>query len=147
MQYHQSFVLDTDVLVAALRSSLGASRRLLLYGLEKRFRFLISVPLFLEYEAVLKRPRQLVACGLSRDDVDLLLADVAAVASPVRLAYRWRPALTDAGDDMVLEAAVNGGADAIVTFNLRHFRIARRLFDCDILMPRDALGRIRGYLP
>jgi predicted nucleic acid-binding protein len=113
--------------------------------LEHQFQFLISVPLFLEYEAVLTRPRQLQESGLSRDDVDLLLADLASVGSPVRLAYRWRPVLTDADDDMVLETVVNGGADAIVTFNVRHFRNAQSWFGCEILLPREALHGIRNH--
>jgi predicted nucleic acid-binding protein len=67
----------------------------------------------------------------------------AAVAKPVRLAFRWRPSLADADDDMVLETAVNGGANAIVTFNQRDFGVAAGSFDCDIIQPGAALRRIR----
>src|ERR1700732_1562185 len=70
MQYHRhvaaSSVLDTDVAVAALRSDRGASRQLLLAALNRRFELLLSVPLILEYEAVMTRPQHLAACGLSR---------------------------------------------------------------------------------
>jgi putative PIN family toxin of toxin-antitoxin system len=116
-----SYVLDTDVMVAALRSDRGASRQLLLASLNQRFELLLSVPLILEYEAVLTRPQHLVACGLSRAEVGRVLDDLAAVARPVRLAFRWRPRLSDPDDDMVLETAINGSASAIVTFNQRDF--------------------------
>ena len=95
MQYHRhvavSYVLDTDVMVAALRSDRGASRQLLLAALNQRFELLLSVPLILEYEAVLTRPQHLAACGLSSTEVGRVLDDLAAVARPVRLAFRWRP--------------------------------------------------------
>jgi predicted nucleic acid-binding protein len=96
-----SFVVDTDVMVAALRSDRGASRQLLLAALDRRFELLLSVPLVLEYEAVLTRPQHLAACGLSRSEVGRVLDDLAAVARPVRLAFRWRPRLSDPDDDMV----------------------------------------------
>src|SRR5579864_8880879 len=117
MQYHKgvaaSYVLDTDVIVAALRSDRGASRQLLLAALNRQFELLLSVPLILEYEAVLTRPQHLAACGLSGAQVLRVLDDLAAVARPVRLAFRWRPRLPDPDDDMVLETAMNGSADAI----------------------------------
>ena len=89
MQYHRhvaaSSVLDTDVMVAALRSDRGASRQLLLAALNQRFELLLSVPLMLEYEAVMTRPHHLAACGLSSAEVGHVLDDLAAVARPVRL--------------------------------------------------------------
>jgi putative PIN family toxin of toxin-antitoxin system len=136
-------VLDTDVLVAAFRSAQGASRQLLHGALNNRFEVLLSVPLMLEYEAVLTRPEHLAACGLSANEVERVLDDLASVARQVRLAFRWRPRLSDANDDMVLETAVNGNADAIVTFNQRDFEGARREFDCAVILPREALNQIR----
>lgn len=136
-------MLDTDVVVAAFRSGQGASRQLLLGALDRRFELLLSVPLMLEYEAVLTRPEHLAACGLSAGEVGRVLDDLASVAKQVRLAFRWRPKLSDANDDMVLETAVNGNADAIVTFNQRDFEEARREFDCDVILPREALDLTR----
>jgi putative PIN family toxin of toxin-antitoxin system len=142
-----SYVLDTDVMVAALRSSRGASRQLLLGALEGQFELRVSVPLFLEYEAVLTRPEQLAAFGLARHEVEVVLNDLAAVAKPVRLAFRWRPSLPDPADGMVLETAVNGSGDAIVTFNRRHFREVRDRFRCAVLAPGQALQHLRRRDP
>ena len=137
-------MLDTDVVVAALRSDQGASRQLLLAALNKHFDLVLSVPLILEYEAVLTRPDHLAASRISRAEIGQVLDDLAAVADPVKITFRWRPNLPDPDDDMVLETAVNGNADAIVTFNVRHFEPASRSFDCAVLLPRQALQQIRS---
>lgn len=139
-----SFVLDTDVIVAALRSDKGASRQLLLAALDQKFELLLSVPLVLEYEAVLNRPEHLAACGLSSAEVETILDSLAAVARPVRLAFRWRPRLSDPDDDMVLETAINGSAGAIVTFNQRDFVDCIKGFDCAVILPVTALQQIRS---
>jgi putative PIN family toxin of toxin-antitoxin system len=141
------YVLDTDVLVAALRSSRGASRQLLLGALDRRFELLLSVPLILEYEAVLSRPEHLAACALSGEEIGRVLDDLASVARPVNLSFRWRPKLPDPNDDMVLETAVNGHADAIVTFNKRDFEGTSRNFDCAVILPRTALEEMRRSNP
>ena len=140
-------MLDTDVMVAALRSSRGASRRLLLGALDGSFQLLLSVPLILEYEAVLSRPEHLAACGLSAAEIGRVLDDLAGIAQPVSLSFRWRPRLSDPNDDMVLETAVNGNADAIVTFNQRDFEAAIRDFGCAVILPGAALGQIRSSKP
>jgi putative PIN family toxin of toxin-antitoxin system len=138
------YVLGTDVMVAALRSDQGASRQLLLAALNKHFDLLLSVPLILEYEAVLTRPEHLTASGLSSKEVGRLLDDLATVSEPVKITFRWRSNLPDPDDDMVLETAVNGHADAIVTFNMRHFEPASKSFDCAVLLPKDALQQMRS---
>lgn len=142
-----SCVLDTDVMVAALRSAAGASRQLLLLALHHHFVLLLSVPLLLEYEAVLTRPEHLAASGLTAAEVVSVLDDLAAMAKPVRLAFRWRPQLTDPDDDMILETAINGGATAIVTFNQRDFARASQRFACAIWLPSEALLNIRSSMP
>jgi putative PIN family toxin of toxin-antitoxin system len=139
----QRAVLDTNVLVAALRSDRGASRLLLMAGLDRSYQLLASVPLMLEYEAVLTREEHLVAAGLSAEDVQTLLDAVALVAEPVRLAYLWRPLLRDAEDDMVLETAVNGRAEVLVTLNLRDFASAKGMFGVEIVSPAEGLVRLR----
>lgn len=134
-------VLDTDAMVAAIRSDAGASRRLLQSVLERQrgLTLLVSVPLLIEYEAVMTRPDHLKAAGLSAADIGTLLDAVAAAAESVRLAYLWRPMLSDANDDMVLEAAVNGGAAGIVTFNRRDFEASVRQFGIRVLSPGEAI--------
>ena len=139
---HLRTVLDTDVLVAAVRSDAGASRRLLAGALDEQYALLVSVPLLVEYEAVLTRPEHLTAAGLSAGDVQALLDAIAVVAQPIRLSYLWRPILSDPRDDMVMETAVNGQADLLVTFNLRHFKEAAKTFAPHVLRPADALHRL-----
>jgi putative PIN family toxin of toxin-antitoxin system len=135
-------VLDTSAMVAAIRSNMGASNRLLAAGLMRRLTLLVSTPLLIEFEAVMTRAEHLEVSGLSEEEVGVLLDAVAAVADPVRLAFLWRPALRDPDDDMVLETAVNGGADAIVTFNLRDFAAAAQRFGVEVLTPGQAWRRI-----
>lgn len=135
--------LDTNVLVAAIRSDRGAARRLLLGALERRYQVVASVPLMIEYEAVLSRDEHLLASGLSAEEVHAVLDALAMVAEPVRLAYLWRPLLTDADDDMVLETAINGRVEVLVTLNLRDFAAAKGMFDLEILSPADALEWLR----
>lgn len=131
------------VVVAALRSDRGASRLLLTRALEGGFTLLVSVPLMLEYEAVATRPQHLQAAALSERDAQAVLDAVAVVAQPVRLAFLWRPMLPDAGDDMVLETAVNGQADMLVTLNRRDFGPAVGMFGVEIISPAEALVRLR----
>jgi putative PIN family toxin of toxin-antitoxin system len=129
-------------MVAAIRSDAGASRRLLAAALERRFTLLVSVALMVEYEAVMTRRQHLLASKLSAEDVGTLLDAVASVGEPVWPAFLWRPSLRDADDDMVLEVAVNGQADAIVTFNRRDFRQATERFGIEVLSPRAAIERV-----
>lgn len=138
-----AYVLDTDVLVAAMRSERGASRGILAAALARRFELLISVPLMLEYEAVLKRPEHLRASRTSEEDVGDVLDVLSLVGKRVTFAFRWRPALPDPNDDMVLETAINGNADAIVTFNERHFNPVAGRFGCQVIRPGEAL-RVLG---
>ncbi|MBI1777261.1 MAG: putative toxin-antitoxin system toxin component, PIN family [Proteobacteria bacterium] len=137
-------VLDTDVMVAAIRSEAGASRRLLLAVLQRTCTLVLSVPLVIEYQAVMTRPEHLAAAGLSVSDVGALLDAVVRVAEPVRLAFLWRPALKDPNDEMVLEAAVNGQADRLVTFNLGDFGAAGTRFGIIVCSPGDALKALGG---
>jgi putative PIN family toxin of toxin-antitoxin system len=132
-------VLDTNIVVAALRSDAGASRQLLERALDQRFVLLLSVPLMIEYEDVLVRPEHLEVANLSAREVGIILDALARVGEAVRLSFLWRPMLKDPADEMVLETAVNGRADLLVTFNHRHFARAARLFEMKITTPGDAL--------
>ncbi len=126
-------------MVAAIRSDAGASRRLLVAALERRFVLLASVPLMIEYESVMTRPEHLSTSGLVSRDVGRLLDAVVFVAEPVRLAFLWRPMSRDPNDDMVLETAVNGRADVLATFNTRDFADAAERFGVTVLRPGDVV--------
>jgi len=135
-------VLDTDVIVAAVRSDRGASRILLIAALDRRYPTLASVPLMLQYESVLTRAEHLAAAGISAADVEVLLDAIAVVAEPIRISYLWRPLLPDPGDDLVLETAVNGRANVVVTFNRRDFEPAALRFALEVITPAEAVRRL-----
>lgn len=135
-------VLDTDVVVAAMRSPTGASAALLEAALSGTVTLIANVALMLEYEAVCSRPEHLQAAGLSTADVGIFLDAIAALAEPVESHFVWRPRLRDPGDEMVLEAAVNGRASGIVTFNARDYGTVPAEFGIRVLLPRDALKRV-----
>ncbi|HYG87951.1 MAG TPA: putative toxin-antitoxin system toxin component, PIN family [Azospirillum sp.] len=135
-------VIDTNILIKARRSRSGASNALLRAVNEGAFRMLVSVPLFLEYEAVLTRPEHLMASGLTERQALGFLDYLAGLVEPVRLHYLWRPQLSDVADEMVLETAINGRADWIVTFNTRHFGAAVR-FGIETIWPDEAMRRLR----
>ena len=135
-------VLDTDVVLAAVLSERGASRQLLLRVVDAILSAVVSVPLMLEYEAVLKRPKHLQASGLTVGDIEIILDQLAASMQPVDLFFLWRPLLRDAEDDMVLETAVNGGADTIVTFNAGDFGDVPSRFGIEVSRPGDLLRRL-----
>ena len=137
-------VLDTDVVVAGMRSTAGASAALLLAALERRLTLCANVALMLEYEAVCSRAAHRTAAGLTRKEVDIFLDAIAALVEPVNTHFLWRPQLRDPADEMVLEAAVNGQAQAIVTFNVRDFGTAAARFGVDLLLPREALALLKG---
>ncbi len=111
-------------------------------ALAGRYELLLSVPLALEYEAVLTRAPHLMKSGLSERNVHDLLDAVIAVARQVHLHFRWRPALNDPDDDMVLETAVNGGADVLVTANIRDFAVTSKKFGIEAVLPKQAWKRV-----
>jgi putative PIN family toxin of toxin-antitoxin system len=141
---HLRLVLDTDVLVAALRSDRGASRQLLLQALDGKLAMLVSVPLILEYEAEFTRPEGLDASGVAASEVNALLDALAKVITPVRLSFLWRPRLKHPADETVLETAVSGEAERLVTFNLRHLAPVARQFGIRVLHPSDAWREVQA---
>jgi putative PIN family toxin of toxin-antitoxin system len=136
-------VLDTSVVVAAIRSRTGASSWLLGAALKAQFPFLISTALVLEYEAVLTRPENLKAAGITALEAGEILDALCDAGIEVQLTRRVRPRLRDPNDEMVLETAVNGNATAIVTFNQRDFADIARDFGILVLAPSDVLKTLR----
>ena len=137
-------VLDTNVVVAAMRSPTGASAFLLMAARRRQITMLANVALALEYEATCHREEHVIASGLDLTEVDIFVATVVAMAEPVESHFIWRPRLRDPGDELVLEAAANGGAEAIVTFNSRDFGSIPLQFGVTVLTPTEAVKRIRG---
>ena len=138
-----SLVLDTDVVVAAMRSPSGVSAAIVRSVRRGSLVLLLSVALALEYEAVCCEAEHRLASGLSDQEVQTFVTAVIAMAEPVKTHFLWRPQLRDAGDEMVLEAAVNGRADALITFNLRDYGKVPARFGIEVLLPREAIGRIK----
>ena len=135
--------MDTDAVVAAMRSPTGASAAIIRAVRRKEATLVLSVPLAMEYEAVCRRPAHRVEAGLSDHEVEIFVDAIIAMAEPVKTHFLWRPQLRDANDEMVLEAAVNGGADAVVTFNVRDYGTAPSQFGVEVLLPREAIARMK----
>ena len=136
-------VLDTSVVVSALRSRRGGSNEVLRLVARRRVVPLTAIGLFLEYEDVLKRPEQRLSHGLGLAEVDRYLAALASACEPVELHFRWRPQMSDPGDEMVLETAVNGRADAVVTHNVKDFVAAARKFGVSVWTPGELLLELK----
>ncbi len=135
-----NIVMDTDVVVSALRSPSGASRPWLTEVLQGRVELSLTVPLVLQYEEVLLRPRHLAAFKGTPADVEAVLDGLCSVATPLKVFYLWRPMLRDPDDEMVLEAAVHGQVDALLTFNERHF-VGADTVGVTVSRPGDAWRR------
>jgi putative PIN family toxin of toxin-antitoxin system len=134
--------LDTDAIVAAMRSPTGASAAIIRKARRGKIALLLSVPLAMEYEAVCVRPEHQLAAGLSEQEVRIFVDAVIAIAEPVKIHYLWRPQLRDPSDEMVLEAAVNGRANLLITFNVRDYGTAPARFGIEVMTPREAVERI-----
>jgi putative PIN family toxin of toxin-antitoxin system len=136
-------ILDTDVIVAAIRSSSGASAEIVRRALGGELAIEASVAMILEYEAVATRSEHLAAGQLTEAEALIVVDAIAAVASEVEIRFHWRPQLRDPDDEMVLEAAINAKDRTIVTFNTRDFAAAADRFGVRLLKPGELLESIR----
>lgn len=141
MQNFMRIVIDTNVLVPPLLSKRGAANHVLSAAADVAFVVLASPPLFLAYEEVPRRPEHQLRHGLDLGQVGTLLRSLARLVEPVDVRFLWRPRLRDPDDEMVLEAAINGSADMIVTCNVADFDPAVR-FGLRIAAPQDFLTEI-----
>jgi len=135
-------VLDTNALVTALCNREGASHLLIRWVLTDKLVLLASPALWLEYEAVIKRPEIRLRHGISLENLDIVLDTLAAHVEPVHLNYLWRPQLRDPNDEMVLETALNACADALVTFNTEDFADAADRFTLKLVTPAECIKLI-----
>ena len=131
-------VIDTNVLVASLRSRRGASFKLVSFLPSNRFSIAISVPLVFEYEDALKR---LESSAITDQDIGDLVDFLCKIGHHQEIFFLWRPFLPDPADDHVLEVAVAAGCDAIVTYNKRDFKGIEK-FGLRVLDPRELLSEI-----
>lgn len=132
-------VIDTNVVLSALQSSLGKSFELISKVGDDLFDFAVSVPLVLEYEAILKG--HLNRTIFTDSDIEAFIDYLCSVGIKTKIFYLWRPYLKDPFDDHVLEVAINSNADAIVTFNKKDFLEAETL-GIKILTPKEFLEEI-----
>ena len=132
------------MLVAGLRSRMGASNALLVRVASGEITPLVTTALFLEYEEVLLRAEHRLATGMSEADVAGFLAALASASKGVEVHFQWRPQLGDPADEMVLEAAINGQADALVTHNVSDFAEAGRRFRLRVVTPGDLLKELKS---
>jgi putative PIN family toxin of toxin-antitoxin system len=144
MPTSNSIILDTSVLIATFRSPTGASAELVRLALRGTVKAAASVAIFLEYEDVLQRDDQRLAHGRSREQIDLFLRVLAGVIVPVDIYFHWRPQLFDADDEMILDAAIAGGAMPIVTHNVRHFLPVAPGFGIKVLTPSQFLAEVKS---
>src|SRR6266496_3036338 len=133
-------VLDTNVIIAALRSKRGASNKLLSLVGTSKFEIHDSVALILEYEDVLQRQR--TELGLSEDDVSIFIDSLCALAHHHKIYFLWRPLLRDVNDELVLELAVSANCEYILTHNIRDFKGSEK-FGIRAITPKEFLQVIR----
>lgn len=136
-------ILDTDVIVAAIRSNTGASAEIVRRVLQGDLLIEVSVAMVLEYEAVSTRREHLRAGDLSAAEALIVIDALAAVALPIDIHFRWRPQLRDVDDEMVLEAAINAKDRTIVTFNTRDFAMAADRFGVTLATPAQFLETLK----
>jgi uncharacterized protein len=137
-------ILDTSVFVGALlRAGAGSNRQVLRLCLEQRCQPLMGERLFLKYESVLSRPHLFKGCPIAAEERAEIFAGLVAVCRWVSVHYLWRPNLPDEGDNHVLELAVAGGAEVIVTQNARDFRRSELQFpEVQVLTPSEFLRKV-----
>ena len=138
-------ILDTNVLVAALRSDMGASYAIVSQLPSERFQMALTVPLYLQYQDVLTRPEHMTGAS-TPDDIRNFLRYLCSIAHQQRVFFLWRPWLKDPKDDMVLEAAVASQSRYIITHNLRDFTGSglEEYFGIVPIRPREFLHRLRS---
>jgi predicted nucleic acid-binding protein len=136
-------ILDTDVIIAAIRSTSGASAEIVRRVLCGELHIDLSVAMALEYEAVATRDMHLKAGEISVNEAINLIDALVALARPVEIHFRWRPLLRDVDDEMIFEAAINAQDRTIVTFNTKDFEMAADKFDVTLLKPRQLLENLK----
>ena len=135
-------VIDTNVLISALKSKRGASYKLLLLLEDDIYTPNVSVPLFVEYESIVKRSGLLAS--LNTEDIGAILDYFLSKSKVRQIYYLWRPFLKDAKDDLILEVAVESQSKYIITFNKKDF-IGCNQFGIEVVTPQEFMKN-RGII-
>ena len=130
-------IIDTNILVSALKSDMGASYTLISKLPSPKFQFSISVPLYIEYQDVLTRKEHLTGTSTEKE-VLAFLRYLCKIANRQKNFYLWRPWLKDPKDDMVLELAVAAKSKYIITYNLKDFSNIQK-FGIEAITPKKFL--------
>ncbi len=136
-------VLDTSVVVAALRSASGASAKIVSLIHAQEITLCLDYKMSCEYRDVATRLEHRKASGLSVQQIGDYLSVLEDTAESIRMRRRYRNLSPDPADDMVLEVAINANVDAIVTHNLRHLREPASHFGINVFTPGEFLEWIR----
>ena len=136
----RTIVVDTSIVISALIGSQGPSRKVIRKCLLNDYTPLISNSLFLEYEDVSSRERIINLCSITNEEKRKLLNAFYHVCHWVSIHYLWRPNIRDEGDNFLIELAVAGNADYIVTNNINDFKNAQLKFpNIQIVTPEQLL--------
>jgi putative PIN family toxin of toxin-antitoxin system len=136
-------VLDTAALISAIRSGNGAAAEIVRLALLEELTLLMDYKLVCEYRDVALRPQHIAASARTPEDVEAVIDALESIATPVFVRTMQRPLSRDENDDMVLDVAINGHADAVITNNVKDFAIAAGRFGIRVLTPRGFLTEIR----
>jgi putative PIN family toxin of toxin-antitoxin system len=132
-------VLDTNVLLAGLRSSRGASYKMLTILNDSRWQLNVSTALVFEYEEILKREKDQL--DLTSEDIDNVIEGICAIANRCNIFYLWRPVARDPDDDFLIDLAVECQADFIITYNQKDLQAAEK-FGIKVLTPKEFLQHV-----
>ena len=134
-------VIDTNVFVSVLIGREGsAAREVLRRCLQGNYQPLIGNALFTEYQDVMNRDEIKAKCPLTESEAKDLLADFMSVCQWVKIFYLWRPNLKDEADNHLIELAIAGNAQIIVTRNINDFKRSQLQFpQIEILKPEEII--------
>jgi putative PIN family toxin of toxin-antitoxin system len=125
----RKIVIDTSVVISALIGPKGPNREILRRCLQGNYKPLISNTLFLEYEDVSTRAKVKKLSPLDKNEIAELLNAFYSVCEWVPIYYLWRPNLKDEGDNFLIELAIAGNAEIIVTNNIKDLNSAELVFE------------------
>ena len=143
LSYSMNVVIDTNIWISALISKDGVSREIIRLALQEKLVPQISITLFLEYEAVMKREKIQTLCALTQEEQEELFQAFLSTCQWNEIFYLWRPNLDDVGDDFLIELAVASNSRVIITDNVKDIAFGELHFDIEALTPKEFLERYK----